>query len=39
VLKGIDIIPDTLPELGLADDEWIVSRVMQRNPQLIPTNQ
>jgi len=39
VLKGIDIIPDTLPELGLADDEWIVSRIMQRNPQLNPTNQ
>lgn len=34
VLKGIDIIPDTLPELGLADDEWIIGRIMQRNPEL-----
>lgn len=37
VLKGVDIIPDTLPELGLADDEWIVGRVMQRNPELRST--
>lgn len=34
VIKGVDIIPDNLPELGLADDEWIVGRVMQRNPEL-----
>jgi uncharacterized membrane protein YkvA (DUF1232 family) len=39
VLKGIDIIPDTLPELGLADDEWIVGRVMQRNPELRSSDQ
>lgn len=34
VLKGIDIIPDSVPGLGLADDEWIVTRVLQRNPAL-----
>lgn len=34
VLKGIDIIPDSVPGLGLADDEWIVARVLQRNPSL-----
>lgn len=34
VLKGIDIIPDSVPGLGLADDEWIVVRVLQRNPSL-----
>ena len=34
VLKGIDIIPDSMPGLGLADDEWIVTRVLQRNPVL-----
>lgn len=34
VLKGIDIIPDSVPGLGLADDEWIVRRVLQRNPAL-----
>jgi len=35
VLKGVDIIPDSVPGLGLADDEWIVSRVLQRNPSLL----
>lgn len=34
VLKGVDIIPDSVPGLGLADDEWIVERVLQRNPGL-----
>lgn len=34
VLKGVDIIPDSVPGLGLADDEWIVTRVLQRNPAL-----
>lgn len=34
VLKGVDIIPDSVPGLGLADDEWIVARVLQRNPGL-----
>ncbi len=37
VLKGVDIIPDTVPGLGLADDEWIVVRVLQRNPELLAT--
>lgn len=34
VLKGVDIIPDSVPGLGLADDEWIVARVLERNPSL-----
>lgn len=34
VLKGFDIIPDSVPGLGLTDDEWIVVRVLQRNPGL-----
>lgn len=34
VLKGVDIIPDSVPGLGLADDEWIVRRVLSRNPGL-----
>ena len=34
VLKGVDIIPDSLPEIGLADDAWIVARVLERNPRL-----
>lgn len=38
VLKGADIIPDNLPELGLADDEWIVKRVLERNPELNPAD-
>ena len=36
VLKGVDIIPDAIPDLGLADDEWIVRKVLQRNPELNP---
>ncbi|MFZ4484648.1 MAG: YkvA family protein [Chthoniobacterales bacterium] len=34
LLKGIDLIPDSLPEIGLSDDAWIVGRVFQRNPGL-----
>lgn len=34
VLKGVDLIPDSVPKLGLADDEIIVTRVLQRNPEL-----
>ncbi len=34
VLKGVDIIPDSVPGLGLADDEWMVTRVLKRNPSL-----
>lgn len=34
LLKGIDIIPDSIPDIGLADDEWIVARVIARNPTL-----
>lgn len=34
LLKGFDLIPDSLAEIGLSDDEWIVSRVMQRNAGL-----
>ena len=35
LLKGFDLIPDSLAGIGLADDEWIVVRVMQRNPELL----
>lgn len=38
VLKGHDIIPDTVPDLGLADDALLVTRVLQRNPRLHETN-
>ncbi len=34
VLKGMDLIPDTVPDLGLADDELIVGRILQRHPSL-----
>lgn len=34
LLKGFDLIPDSLAGIGLADDEWIVVRVMERNPGL-----
>jgi hypothetical protein len=35
LLKGIDLIPDTLPRIGLSDDAWIVARVLARNPGLL----
>ncbi len=35
LLKGFDLIPDSLADIGLADDEWIVVRVMERNPGLV----
>lgn len=34
LLKGFDLIPDSLTGIGLADDEWIVVRVLQRHPGL-----
>jgi uncharacterized membrane protein YkvA (DUF1232 family) len=34
LLKGFDLIPDSLADIGLADDEWMVVRVMERNPGL-----
>jgi uncharacterized membrane protein YkvA (DUF1232 family) len=37
LLKGFDLIPDSLAQIGLSDDEWIVTRVMQRNPGLAQT--
>lgn len=34
LLKGVDIIPDFLPEIGFCDDACIVARVLERNPSL-----
>jgi Protein of unknown function (DUF1232) len=34
LLKGVDLIPDHVPEIGLADDEIILRRVFARNPEL-----
>lgn len=34
LLKGFDLIPDSLTGIGLADDEWIVVRVLQRHAGL-----
>jgi uncharacterized membrane protein YkvA (DUF1232 family) len=33
LLKGVDLIPDHIPEIGLADDEIILRRVFARNPE------
>ncbi len=35
LLKGVDIIPDSIPEIGLTDDARIVARVLERNPVLL----
>jgi len=34
VLKGVDFIPDSIPEIGLTDDARILARVLERNPIL-----
>lgn len=34
ILKGVDIIPDSIPEIGLTDDARILARVLERNPAL-----
>lgn len=34
ILKGIDIIPDSIPEIGLTDDARILARVFERNSSL-----
>jgi len=34
ILKGADIIPDSIPEIGLTDDARILARVFERNPCL-----
>lgn len=34
ILKGADLIPDWIPEIGLTDDARIVARVFERNPAL-----
>lgn len=36
LLKGVDLIPDSIPEIGLTDDARVVARVMERNPELLP---
>jgi hypothetical protein len=34
ILKGVDFIPDSIPEIGLTDDARILARVFERNPAL-----
>jgi hypothetical protein len=34
ILKGADIIPDSIPEIGLTDDARILARVFERNASL-----
>ncbi len=34
ILKGVDFIPDSIPEIGLTDDARILARVLERNPVL-----
>lgn len=34
ILKGVDLIPDSIPEIGLTDDARILARVLERNPAL-----
>ncbi len=36
LLKGVDLIPDSIPEIGLTDDARVVARVLYRNPELRP---
>jgi uncharacterized membrane protein YkvA (DUF1232 family) len=34
LLKGVDMIPDWVPEIGLTDDARVVALVFDRNPEL-----
>lgn len=34
ILKGVDMIPDSIPEIGMTDDARILARVLERNPAL-----
>lgn len=36
LLKDVDLIPDSIPEIGLTDDARVVARVLKRNPKLRP---
>jgi hypothetical protein len=36
LVKGFYAIPDSVEEIGLADDEIIVRRITERNPELAP---
>ncbi len=33
LLKGVDLIPDSVPMLGFADDAAMVAKVIARNPE------
>ncbi|MFZ9919811.1 MAG: hypothetical protein ACO3FQ_01460 [Terrimicrobiaceae bacterium] len=33
ILKGIDLIPDSISEIGLTDEARILARVLERNPE------
>lgn len=35
LLKGMDLIPDSIPEIGLTDDARLIARVFDRNPELL----
>jgi len=36
LLKTVDFIPDSVPEIGLTDDARVVARVIDRNPEIRP---
>jgi len=36
LLKSVDFIPDSIPEIGLTDDARVMARVLERNPGLRP---
>lgn len=38
LLKGADLIPDSVPDIGFTDDARIVARVLARNPSLRGTS-
>jgi uncharacterized membrane protein YkvA (DUF1232 family) len=34
ILNGFDLIPDSIPEIGMTDDASILARALVRNPRL-----
>ncbi|GAB4173279.1 MAG: hypothetical protein Fur0032_12890 [Terrimicrobiaceae bacterium] len=39
LLKGADIIPDWVPEIGLTDDARVIARLFERHPSLLEEEQ
>lgn len=39
LLKGMDLIPDSVPDVGFVDDAMVVAKVIERNPEFGATSE